>query len=238
MGTQLAEPKICGIYMIINSITGDRYIGQSIDIVRRYKEHLRINTHGTPDFHKDIERFGKKNFIPIILEECDRSLLNEKEEYYIRFFEPEYNKSLGQGQKGIKIADSTKKLLSEKARERWNNLSGNEKNNAIQRMCDNHKVGYKLTNETKEKIRQKKLGTKASNEARKKMSESQKLRRKLHGAINHRTCPIICMNDGRHFGSIKEAGAFYGIYSANISAVLSGKQKKTHDLCFIYDRKE
>lgn len=32
-----------GIYMITNNITGDCYIGQSVDIPRRIREHLYVD---------------------------------------------------------------------------------------------------------------------------------------------------------------------------------------------------
>ena len=36
--------KISGVYQIINTITGDFYIGSSIDLKRRKREHFKKNT--------------------------------------------------------------------------------------------------------------------------------------------------------------------------------------------------
>ena len=74
----------CGIYKIENILNGKIYIGQSIEIERRWQKHLNAND----DFliHKAIKKYGKENFKFSIIEECDSSLLNEKECYWINFY--------------------------------------------------------------------------------------------------------------------------------------------------------
>ena len=74
----------CGIYKIENILNGKIYIGQSIEIERRWQKHLNAND----DFliHKAIRKYGKENFKFSIIEECDISLLNEKECYWINFY--------------------------------------------------------------------------------------------------------------------------------------------------------
>lgn len=74
----------CGIYKIENILNGKIYIGQSIEIERRWQKHLNAND----DFliHKAIKKYGKENFKFSIIEECDASLLNEKECYWINFY--------------------------------------------------------------------------------------------------------------------------------------------------------
>lgn len=55
-------PVICGVYCITHIPTGKRYIGQSIDCLRRMLEHQGLNTlighavrrHGRQQFHYDI----------------------------------------------------------------------------------------------------------------------------------------------------------------------------------------
>lgn len=77
------------------------YIGQSNDIERRFKEHI---------YKKDlyieqmIEKEGVENFSFEIVEECSLEELNEKEIYYINYYDTYYNgynRSLGgNGQAG------------------------------------------------------------------------------------------------------------------------------------------
>lgn len=45
-----------------------------------------------------IHKYGKENFVIKLLEECDRALLNEREKYWIQYynsFENGYNSTLG-----------------------------------------------------------------------------------------------------------------------------------------------
>ena len=231
---------ICGIYMIINNLNGKQYVGQSIDIVRRYMQHLQPKSKGTPEFHKEIQTMGKDNFVCIILEECEKSELNEREEHYIRFFKPEYNKSLGQGQKGLTASAETRRKQSDNAKQRWDNYDDATKRNVLKKLNSNHRTGYHLSEETKDKIRQAHSGKKRSEESRKKQSETMKDRYKsgLKVAVNKLYKPIICTTTGEHFPSLKAAAEHFGLYSPDITAVLKGRQKTAHGLHFIYERSE
>lgn len=74
----------CGIYKIENLINGKIYIGQSIEIEQRFQKHLTAND----DFiiHKAIRKYGKKNFTFQILEECEISQLDNREIFWINYF--------------------------------------------------------------------------------------------------------------------------------------------------------
>ena len=81
--------KISGIYAIVNCENGKRYIGQSSDIEKRRKKHFEDLENGChPNIHlqKSYIKYGKENFEFSIIEECDRYLLNEKEKYWIKYF--------------------------------------------------------------------------------------------------------------------------------------------------------
>lgn len=69
----------CGIYKIENLKNGKIYIGQSIEIERRFQKHLVAKD----DFyiHKALRKYGKENFTFQIIEECDLKILNEREIY-------------------------------------------------------------------------------------------------------------------------------------------------------------
>lgn len=71
----------CGIYKIENLLNGKSYIGQSIEIEHRFAKHKCAKD----DFyiHRAIRKYGISNFSFEILEECDKSLLNEKEKFWI-----------------------------------------------------------------------------------------------------------------------------------------------------------
>ena len=71
-----------GIYKIENLVNQKVYIGQSIHIEKRWQEHCRLSS--TSLIGKAIKKYGKTNFSFVVLEECDKSLLNEREEFFIK----------------------------------------------------------------------------------------------------------------------------------------------------------
>lgn len=85
-----------GIYKIQNKLDGRIYIGQSVHVERRLKEHL---WNEKSDLDKDISNYGKENFTFEIIEECSKEELNIRERYWIKYYnciEPKgYNKTAG-----------------------------------------------------------------------------------------------------------------------------------------------
>ena len=84
-----------GIYKITNKINGKSYIGQSNNIYRRFKEHCRRDSL---IIDQAIKKYGKENFNFEVIEECSLDKLNEKEVFWIKYFETNmngYNLSLG-----------------------------------------------------------------------------------------------------------------------------------------------
>lgn len=81
----------CGIYKITNIQTDECYIGQSVDIYRRFCDHckcgLGIDTPVGNKLYKAIKEYGLENFTFEILTECEPSELNEKEKYFIELYQ-------------------------------------------------------------------------------------------------------------------------------------------------------
>lgn len=93
-----------GIYKITNKINGKIYIGQSNNIKRRFSEHQTKGTTSRIPLDVAIQKYGKENFDYEILEECTLEQLNEKEKYWIQYFnsiENGYNLSEGGDQQSI-----------------------------------------------------------------------------------------------------------------------------------------
>lgn len=85
-----------GIYLITNKVNGKKYVGQSVDIHRRFLEHLRS---GQPKkypqknkrdinapVHIAMQKYGIQSFSLTILEECEKTQLNERERYWINYY--------------------------------------------------------------------------------------------------------------------------------------------------------
>lgn len=75
----------CGIYSITNKETGKMYIGQSIDIERRFRNHI---ISGSPKSYIDrsIKKHGKESFDFKIILRCDESELLDEESKFIKLF--------------------------------------------------------------------------------------------------------------------------------------------------------
>ena len=90
-----------GIYKITNKLNNKSYIGRSIDIERRFREH---KNYPETTIGKAIQEDGIENFIFEIVELCDESELDEKEIYYINKFDTintGYNIELGKNTTGM-----------------------------------------------------------------------------------------------------------------------------------------
>ena len=126
--------KICGIYKIINKIDGKVYIGQSIDILRRWYEHLWAagqQRYSNLLLYKAFAKYGVENFSFDIVERCDESKLLEREIYYIDKYRSYvgfddcngYNMTLGgDGNRGAERTPEWKLHISEgnKGQSPWN----------------------------------------------------------------------------------------------------------------------
>lgn len=81
----------CGIYKITNQKNNMCYIGQAVDLARRWKDHakcgLGIDTPQNNKLYQSMIEDGLWNFSFEVLELCPRELLNEKEKYYIQLYQ-------------------------------------------------------------------------------------------------------------------------------------------------------
>lgn len=91
-----------GIYKITNLINGHSYIGQSINIVRRWKDHRQVAARGARNdypLYRAISKYGIENFEFSIIEECSVDELDEKEKYWISYYDS-YNNGYNQTKGG------------------------------------------------------------------------------------------------------------------------------------------
>lgn len=75
-----------GIYKI-TSPSNRIYIGQSIDIDKRFNQYKSISqTRGQKRLHYSLKKYGVENHLFEIIELCDVILLNERERYWQDFY--------------------------------------------------------------------------------------------------------------------------------------------------------
>ena len=97
------------IYKITNKINGKSYIGQTIQSVKeRFYQHCATKCSQAilnMVIHKAITKYGKSNFTIEVIEEVESANLNDRERYWIRYYDSYnngYNSTEG-GQDGIKL---------------------------------------------------------------------------------------------------------------------------------------
>ena len=113
----------CGIYSITNKKTGQKYIGQSKDITRRFWQH-KNQGQSASYIDRAIKKHGAKNFEFEILEECKPSELNELEVEYIKKYNAfedanHYNLTSG-GDSKYNTSKKTRNKIARKQFERHN----------------------------------------------------------------------------------------------------------------------
>ena len=97
------------IYKITNNLNGKSYIGQTIQNVKeRFYQHCAIKCSQAVlnmAIHKAINKYGKSNFTVQVIEEVESVYLNDRERYWIKYYNSYnngYNSTKG-GQDGIKL---------------------------------------------------------------------------------------------------------------------------------------
>ena len=97
------------IYKITNTINSKSYIGQTIQNVKeRFYQHCATKCSKAVSnmaIHRAIKKYGKSNFTVEVIEEIDSANLNDRERYWIRYYDSYnngYNSTEG-GQDGIKL---------------------------------------------------------------------------------------------------------------------------------------
>lgn len=116
-----------GIYMIKNMINNKVYIGQAVNIERRWHDHiseLNENKHINTHLQRAWNKYGSNNFIFSIVEKCSEEELNDREIYYIAKYKAHnrkygYNKTYG-GSNG-RPTDEIRAKMSKIKKEQYKN---------------------------------------------------------------------------------------------------------------------
>ena len=101
-----------GIYCIENTINNKKYIGSSKNLYYRICRHtcdLRKNRHKNPILQNSWNKYGELNFKAYIIEYCEESLLEDREEYFINLY-GDFNCAKFIGRRIVYSEKSRKKL--------------------------------------------------------------------------------------------------------------------------------
>lgn len=102
-----------GIYKITKKENGKAYIGQSNNIERRFIQHCYKGEKARIPLDVAIKKYGKDAFTFEVIEECSSEQLNEREAYWIKYYDTVkngYNCSEGGEQQSIGENNGRSKL--------------------------------------------------------------------------------------------------------------------------------
>jgi len=194
--------KVGHIYLIRNLINGKGYIGQTVKkLTVRHAEHLRNAKNGSGyAIHCAIRKYGEKSFSITTVATCVSPLLNDLEEYFIKFYgtfaETGHGYNMTQGGKatsGWHPSEETRKKISASNKGRKNSPEAITKAKATKAS----KPPFVYSEELREKMsaaskgkkkprknkkppveKRPKFGFTHSEETRKKLSESNRGKRR------------------------------------------------------------
>jgi group I intron endonuclease len=214
-----------GIYKI-SSPSGKIYIGQSINIIKRWNEHKNYAGIG-PKLKHSYEKYGFDNHKKEIIEECSLNQLDNKEtfwkQYYLDQVEGNYNKVLFNNLYDLGKSGPWNKEQKQKHQEIFKNR--------VITWDVGRKEGYIMSEEEKEK-RRKPKSEEAKQNMRKPRSEQGKLNMRVSKPNSQK--PVFQYNFEGNFikewKSITDAYLFFGksINSSGITCCLKGKQKTAY----------
>uniref|UniRef100_UPI0030E2A719 hypothetical protein n=1 Tax=Dematophora necatrix TaxID=2751867 RepID=UPI0030E2A719 len=223
-----------GIYKWTNKLTNDIYVGQSINLAKRFMRYFNLSYLKNREslvISRALIKYGYFNFSLEILEYCDIINLTEREQYYLDKLNPRYNTlKIAGSSLGHKLTEETKTKISESLKgiyvQEKSALYGRTHSEetkalmALKKSKENNPLfGKNHTEETKDLMRQKALGRKHSEETLLKMSASRG-----YLVYIHEKCDSEGFNLIGSFVSIRIAAKFLGISSNTIRIYInSGK---------------
>ena len=199
-----------GIYKII-SPSNKVYIGQSIDIERRFKHYKRLACKDQVKIYNSFLKYGVDAHIFEVLELCNTEELNNRERYYQDLYDSvanglnllyvksehfngghseESKKKISDSKKGKTFTDEHKYKIGLSNSRRVISAETKEKHRL-------NGLGKKASPETKEKLRQNRLGYIHSEETKDKISESAK--KVVHKPHSEETRLKMCESQKKRF---------------------------------------
>lgn len=186
----------CGVYLVTNLLNGLRYVGQSVNIQRRWKSHrfCKDDTY----FHRAICKHGIGNFKFEILLECAAERLNYYEiaciAEYNAFSEEGYNLSEGglthrgyvatpehrQNMSKARLGEKRGEEFKARMRELKKGCIPSEATLAACRAVNkgnSYAKGHTLSDELKKKLVEKYTGVPLSEEHKRKLKENHASRK-------------------------------------------------------------
>ena len=191
-----------GIYEILNTANGKRYIGQASHIRKRWEQHrwhLKRGLHHSPPLQRAWNKYGERSFKFRVILTCAVSMLDFYEQQLLDKVKPEYNLApIAGSSRGVKHPPRTAEQRATNARAQ---LGKRHTLESRRHMSDVFK-GRVYSKEAVAKSAASRTGGKRSEDARRNMSLAQigKKRSPEHraamsaGRTGLKPTPVHCTN--------------------------------------------
>lgn len=240
--TKTDKIPICGIYKI-TSPNGRVYIGQSANILDRWRRYKRLGCKSQQLLYNSLLKHGVKSHTFEIIEHCDFEDLLCRERHWQDFYDVlDRAKGLNLllSECGLKKQETS---LETREKRRIANTGKNShmfnKTGAL-----HHFYGKTHTEETKKKISDNRKGKgitkgEANHNFGKKHSEETKTKKRncmlaRYSDLNNLEIKIVLdLSTGIFYYSIKEAAKAYGIVYSTLVGRLNGRRKNNTSLIVV-----
>lgn len=214
-----------GIYKI-TSPSNRIYIGQSKDILDRFKRYNELRCNKQVRLYASLMKYGVNDHIFEIIEECSVDDLDCKERYYQDFFDVTSRKGLNCD---LVNSKNSPKIRSKETKEKISigmkgkaNFSGKTHTEENKLKMRNRHLGKVVSEVTRQKLRNHNLGKRPTAEVLKKLSENS-------GMIR----TVLDLNTGIFWRSVKEVSSIYGIKQNTLIVKLNGYRKNNTQFTYI-----
>lgn len=187
------------VYLIRNTVNEKVYVGQTKNFVVRKAVHLYAARKGCErPLYRAIRKYGEDAFVFEILEECDDSLINDREQYWISQYDS-FNREKGYN---LTSGGNQNYVLSEETKQKLHDLNIGEKNPCYGRCGIKHPMFGKTNSKTSEmfKIWHKQgrfngrkywVGRKHTDETKQKIGQANSIHQKGEGNSQFGTTWIV-----------------------------------------------
>lgn len=184
-----------GVYKITNLINNDCYVGSSVNISRRWKQHIGLHANEKSKYYNRplyvaFRNFGIENFKFEVLELCEEKDLIQKEQKYYEKYNPEYNKKQP---KNCMPMDSIRYTIKEKMKETFQSYSEEKK----QKIYNNLEIGKNTEKFKTQKYPPRKIKATEISSGKEIYFESLYQAEKELGIPRSSICQILSKNHSR-----------------------------------------